>query len=149
MKKFLRIVAVLCMSLVFCFAGCTPWGYWQAREVAEAYLQENYGDTDYEIERIGYDYIVGEYDVSIASPTKIDEHFVLSIDDGELRFDNYDRVVSSLDNTVNRLEQEYYAVAFELFRGEDYPYDENWTICHIKFDYEEGEIIPEGALLRS
>lgn len=109
MKKFLRIVAVLCMSLVFCFAGCTPWGYWQAWSAANELINTEYKDTDYKIASVGYVFNTGEYAVDIKSPTKIDEYFTLWIRDGKIRSNNYDHYVEGRSNTGARLSDEYRA----------------------------------------
>ena len=154
MKKFLKVAAVLSAALLLVGVGYfadmflgNPISGWQARQLTKAHLEKNYKNTDYEIERIGYDFKMGDYVAYITSPTNIDGDFVVRIDNGKVEFDNYDRVVSSFSNTKRRLNEEYYHLLDGVLVGNSlFPYDvRSWA--ELLFEPLDGTTLPEDALL--
>ena len=128
-NKTLRIIAfvlavVLIGGLVW-FANAmngNPVSAMLAKNTAKDYLAETFPNTDYYVERIGYNFKDGNYYAHIRSHTSIDTQFTLYITMlGELRYDTYDSVTDGFV-TAQRLEQAYRDLADTILEGEDYPY---------------------------
>ena len=82
-----------------------------AQSTAERYLAEHYGDTDYYIDRVSYNFKDGNYHAFVRSPSSVDTTFTLSLTMlGSLQGDTYDHVLSGW-NTALRLDGEYRALA--------------------------------------
>ena len=129
-KKWLKIaalVAALIMIAGLCwFANAlvgNPVSKWLAARTAEKYLEEVYGDTDFEIERIGFNFKDTDYYAHIKSPSSEDSSFSLRIDMlGNLLLDTYESRVLYGGNTQNRLYMEYRALVDEVLEAPDYPF---------------------------
>ena len=50
-----------------------------AQSTAERYLAEHYGDTDYYIDRVSYNFKDGNYHAFVRSPSSVDTTFTLSL----------------------------------------------------------------------
>ena len=93
-----------------------------ARNTAEKHLAETYADTDYYIEKVGYNFKFSDYYALIKSPSSIDTVFNLHISMlGELGYDTYDSVTSGF-TTAQRLETEYRALTDKILESEKFPY---------------------------
>lgn len=93
-----------------------------ARKTAEAYLAENFADTDCYIDGLAYSFKDGSYYAHIASVSSMDTRFTLYITmTGKLRYDTYDSVTSGFV-TANRLNMEYGELADTVFEDAAYPY---------------------------
>lgn len=91
-----------------------------AERSARAYLAEQYGHLDVEIERFGYSFKTADYYAHVSSPTSMDTHFSVYMRmNGEVRYDTYDSVTSGW-NTWRRLESEYRARTNALFDAPDF-----------------------------
>ncbi len=129
-KKWLKIaalVAALIMIAGLCwFANAlvgNPVSKWLAARTAEKHLEEVYGDTDFEIERIGFNFKDTDYYAHIKSPSSEDSSFSLRIDMlGNLLLDTYESRVLYGGNTQNRLYMEYRALVDEVLEAPDYPF---------------------------
>lgn len=129
-KKWLKIaalVAALIMIAGLCwFANAlvgNPVSKWLAARTAEKHLEEVYGDTDFEIERIGFNFKDTDYYAHIKSPSSEDSSFSLRIDMlGNLLLDTYESRVLYGENTQNRLYMEYRALVDEVLEAPDYPF---------------------------
>ena len=129
-KKWLKIaalVAALIMIAGLCwFANAlvgNPVSKWLAARTAEKHLEEVYGDTDFEIERIGFNFKDTDYYAHIMSPSSEDSSFSLRIDMfGNLKLDTYESRVLYGGNTQNRLYMEYRALVDEVLEASDYPF---------------------------
>lgn len=79
-----------------------------AQKGAEAYLQEQYPGTDYQVERVTHNFLQGEYYAVITSPTRVDGNFELNLDMmGNVVWDGYELYVASGHNTAGRINREY------------------------------------------
>ena len=81
-KKFVRIIcwtiaiALLCTAVWFlCAFFGNPVSSALAKSTAKRYLEENYPDVDFIIEKVSYDMKSGGYLAHVESPTSIDSHF--------------------------------------------------------------------------
>ena len=97
-KKWLKIGALFA-ALVIIAGVCwfsnalvgNPVSKWLATRTAKAHLKEMYGDTDFEIERIGFNFKDTDYYAHIKSPGSEDSSFSLRIDMwGNLLMDSYE-----------------------------------------------------------
>ena len=129
-KKWLRIAALAAALIIIAglcwFANAlvgNPVSKWLATRTAERHLEEVYGDTDFEIERIGFNFKDTDYYAHIKSPSSEDSSFSLRIDMlGNLKLDTYESRVLYGGNTQNRLYMEYRALVDEVLEAPDYPF---------------------------
>ncbi len=105
------ILAVGLMVGLAVFANAmigNPVSRYLAEKTAEEYLSGKYGDTDFYVERFGYDFKSMCYHAEILSPTNVDVDFYLTIDMyGNLHSDSYNSLVKSGYNTGLRLARDY------------------------------------------
>lgn len=147
MKWNLKRVLALSTALVLIggvawFANAlngNPLSKMLAKSTAERYLAENYGDTDYYIDRVSYNFKDGNYHAFVRSPSSVDTTFTISLTMlGSLQGDTYDNVLSGW-NTALRLDEEYRALADRVLEDPAFPYQ-----CHI--GYSRLEIYPAELL---
>ncbi len=140
-KKILKTVAVIVsislVAVIAFFANAflgNPISKKLASDTAEKHLAEKYADTDFEIERVFYDFKDSCYHVNIISPSSIDSHFSLSVDMlGRLGTDYYENDVLSKWNTANRINSEYSEKVVALLESPSFPYNENIGFGDIEF----------------
>lgn len=145
-KRYLKIAALVIALILLGFLGCfanvmlgNPISKGLARHTAEEYLKENYGDTDYYIDRVNYSFKDGKYYAHIKSKTSIDTEFTFHISmSGKLCYSDYERVENG-SNTANRIDMEYRELTDTLLESPEFPYE-----CHIA--YGTLEIYPEESL---
>lgn len=129
-KKWLKIAALVAALIIIAglcwFANAlvgNPVSKWLATRTAEKHLEEVYGDTDFVIETVGFNFKDTDYYVHIKSPSSEDSSFSLQIDMlGNLKLDTYESRVLYGGNTQNRLYMEYRALVDEVLEAPDYPF---------------------------
>jgi len=129
-KKWMKIAALIVALLIIAglcvFANAlvgNPVSKWLATRTAEKHLEEVYGDMDFEIEKIGFNFKDTDYYAHIMSPSSEDSSFSLRIGMwGQLLLDTYESRVLSGNNTQNRLYMEYRALADTVLEAPDYPF---------------------------
>ena len=129
-KKWLKIgaliVAVAILVGLSMFANAlvgNPVSKWLATRTAKNYLEEVYGDRDFEIEKVGFNFKDIDYFVHVKSPSSEDSSFTLRIDMlGNLFLDTYESRVLQGGNTQNRLYMEYRELVDEVVEAPDYPF---------------------------
>ncbi len=135
------LVAWLIFPILFAvvyFAG-NPIGYYRAYKSANAFIERKYSTTDYQVESMGYNYRTGEYTVKIVSPTKIDEHFSLTVR-GESIDSSYERAVTEKLNVQWRLNDEYDDLFVKANFWQEFGYDiRNNERAEIKIFAEDDE----------
>lgn len=147
-KKWLKIaalVAALIMITGLCwFANAlvgNPVSKWLAARTAEKHLEEVYGDTDFEIERIGFNFKDTDYYAHIKSPSSEDSSFSLRIDMlGNLLLDTYESRVLYGGNTQNRLYMEYRALVDEVLEALDYPFTSFIAYGDLKVGFQAPDV---------
>ena len=128
-KKVLKIIAfviAIALMLGICWVANglngNPISKWLADRAAEDYLEENFPNTDYYIEDLGYSFKFAGYYAHVRSETSIDTQFSLNIDMvGNVFYDTYEDVLSG-DITARRLEQEYRDLTDQIFESSAFPY---------------------------
>lgn len=152
LKALALILAVILIIGVGLFANAlvgNPVSKFLATKGAEEHLAKNYGDKDFVVEEVTYDFKTGGYYARVTSPTSIDSHFSLSFDFlGKLELDCYDDVTSGW-NTAMRLEDDYRNAVKAITESKDF--SEKYFIAHgeipcILSDYPIDEEHPEYAL---
>lgn len=94
-----------------------------AKRTAEAYLQENYRNTDFMLERISYSFKEGGYFAYIQAPGSTDRYFTLSMDmAGNLVMDRYESMALSGENTARRLNQAYRDLVDSVLESPSFPF---------------------------
>jgi hypothetical protein len=129
-KKWLKIAALV-VALVIIAGLCVfanalvgnPLSKWLATRTAKAHLEEVYGDTDFVIEKIGFNFKDTDYYAHIMSPSSEDSSFSLRIGMwGQLLLDTYESRVLAGDNTRQRLYMEYRELVDTVLEAPDYPF---------------------------
>ena len=144
-KKVLKIIALIIAITLIVGLACVanslngnPISKMLAQKAARVYLEENYPDTDYFIEDLGFSFKFVGYYVHVRSESSIDTRFSLEIDMvGNVFFDTYASVTGGFV-TAQRVEQEYRELADQIFESPAFPY---------KSDIQYGtlEIYPQEA----
>lgn len=142
-KKVLHILALLtALALVVglgFFANAlmgNPISKRLATGTAKAHLEETYGDTDFYIEKLNYNFKNGNYIAYIESPTSIDSYFYLALGmDGKLLYDEYETLVLNGWNTSLRLNDQYHDLVNPILESPDLPFG-------LDFGYGELECMP-------
>lgn len=145
MTNILKIAAlVLAIALivgVLFFANSlvgNPLSKELAEETAEKYLEENYGDKDYEIDEVSYSFKDGYYHAYVTSESSKDTRFTLLINGfGKLKYDNYDYNVTSGWSTAERLAGDYRGSVEELLESNSFPYGLNFGYGELMFTTSE------------
>ena len=125
MKKTIKLISIaLCAALVltvlyfvFGFFG-NPLSYLLAKRSASQYLEENFGDSTFLVEDIGYNFKTGSYYARITDPTSQDSHFTVYFNGlGQYTYDTQDSIKYGY-NTYSRVNQQYWdLVESVLYEG--------------------------------
>lgn len=147
-RKWLKIAALVAALIIITglcvFANAlvgNPVSKWLATRTAEKHLEEVYGDTDFEIERIGFNFKDTDYYAHIKSPSSEDSSFSLRIDMfGKLMLDTYESRVTYGGNTQNRLYMEYRALVDEVVEAPDYPFSTFIAYGDLKVGFQHPDV---------
>ena len=157
-KRILKILA-LCAGIILILGVCifanslvgNPISKALATSTAKKHLEENYANTDYELEDVSYSFKDGYYHAQVASPSSIDSSFSLLINGfGKLRYDYYENNVTNGWNTAYRLRDDYRKTVDTLIESDDFTYDVVLGYGDLSFitaEYEDMPDVPEYALL--
>lgn len=143
--KIIAFVAALAIIAGICvFANAligNPVSKWLATRTAQKHLEEVYGNTDFEIEKIGFNFKDIDYYVHIKSPSSEDSSFSLRIDMfGNLMLDTYESRVLYGGNTADRLYMEYRALVDEVLEAPDYPFDSYIAFGDLKVGFSAPDV---------
>ncbi len=160
MKKWLKtgaLVAALVLILgIGWFANAlvgNPVSKWLAARTAEKHLEEVYGETDFVLERVAYNFKDGNYYVHIKSPTSEDSSFYLCMNMwGVLERDTYESRVLSGNNTADRLYMEYRDFTGTVFESPEYPFTSFITYGDLRVGFDTpylpvGEDLPAAGYI--
>ena len=147
-KKWLKIgalIAALAIVVGLClFANAlvgNPVSKWMATRTAQKHLEEMYGDTDFVIEKVGFNFKDIDYYVHIKSPSSEDSSFSLRIDMmGNLKLDTYESRVLYGGNTAERLYREYRALVDELLDAPEYPFTSFIAFGDLKVGFQHPDV---------
>ena len=103
-----------------------PVSYLLAKGGAEKYIAENYYDTDFFVEDIGFSFKDGCYHAKVSSPSSADSYFSVVFGmDGRLVYENYEDSIIRRGNTARRLENEYRERVDAVLNSSAFGYDVN------------------------
>lgn len=150
--KWLKIGALLVALIIIaglCFFANAlvgnPVSKWLAIKTAEKHLEEVYGNTDFEIERVGFDFKNTDYYAHIISPSSEDSSFSLRLDMwGNLLLDTYESRVLSGGNTADRLYREYRELTDEVLEAPDYPFTSEIAFGDLKVGFHPQDVETDG-----
>ena len=131
-KRILKIVALVFTIVLICGICVIANGLFGnpiskaiATTTAEKYLEGNYGNQDFEIERVSFSFKDGYYHAYIFSPSSIDSNFTIMMDMwGKFRFDTYEDRVLSGWNTADRVSRDYRAEVDKVLDSQEFIYNE-------------------------
>lgn len=126
-NKALKIIcitfSVILVAVIGFFANAffgNPVSKALATSTAKKYVAQSYADTDYYVEKVGYNLKTSGYYAVVKSPSSIDTHFSLYMSMlGKLSYDSYENVTNGF-TTAQRLEDEYRALTDKVINGEDF-----------------------------
>jgi len=145
MKRAVKIGCLIVLTLFLSAAAYVlnaffgnPISSYLAERSAKAYLAENYGDLDLQVDRFGYSFKTSDYYMNVSSPASRDTHFSIYMrPNGSVRYDTYDSVTSGW-NTWQRLENEYRMKTNALFDAPDFELKNDIAFGEIKIAEEGG-----------
>ena len=115
MKKFLKTLcricafttAVIVLYFVIAFFG-NPISYLLAKKSASNFMEENFGDSHFQISHVNHDFKTGGYYAYVSSPITQDSYFTIYFDDwGNYRYDTYEDILTK-QTTFSRLAKQYW-----------------------------------------
>ena len=145
MKKKILKIAALVIAIALIIGVCwfanglvgNPISKSLVTRTAEKYIEENFPDTDFELERVTFNFKDTKYHAYIVSPSSVDSSFSLTINmGGKIVLDLYENNVLTGWNTARRLGDAYRESVDQVLESPSFPYD-----CHIGFG--DLEFIPE------
>lgn len=115
MKKFTKWLSVVLLVAVFAFMLYVanaffgnPVSYLLAKKNASQFMEENFGDSHFQINKVGYDFKRGGYYAFVDSPTSQDCYFTIYLDEwGRYYGDSYEDVTSKY-TTLSRINNQYW-----------------------------------------
>lgn len=135
--------AVVLTILVFIFSNAVngnPISKYIATKSAETYLKENFGDTDFVLERLNYSFKSGNYLAYIKSPSSVDSNFSIYIDDiGNIERSSYQNDVLDGGNTFMRCMYGYGDLVNTVFESIDFPYESGIAYGQIYYTEDESD----------
>lgn len=108
-----------------------------ANRVIKQYVDSNYTYMDLEVEKATYNFKFGGYLARAKSKTSIDTKFAIYYRNGKVERDDYESYVLGMFNTLQRLSEEYSAVA-KYILAKELGYENNTTrVMYEKEAYEK------------
>ncbi len=154
LKTVLIVVAVAVVGVAVWFINGffgNPVSKYLAEKSAQEYLDENFADTDYEIEDAFYDFKMTGYNVNIISPSSADSGFTIRTGlDGKISYDTYEDDVINKQNTANRVGNEYREAVDKIFGDDSFPYESDICFGDIEFvqdSYADNHDVPDYAII--
>ncbi len=153
LKIALSVILAVAIVIILLFAEAfwgNPLSKYLATKTVNEYLSQTYGDTDFYVESVNYNFKFGNYYARVKSPSSIDTHFNISTDKwGNFQSDTYESRVLGRFNTAQRIDEEYLNLANTVFESPDFPYcgDISFGIIECFPESELGQsYVPEYAL---
>ncbi|HDR5039254.1 TPA: hypothetical protein QCR75_005713 [Bacillus anthracis] len=133
------VVVVLIVGILFvtnAFVG-NPISAMMANKAIKQYVNQNYSYLDLKIEKVSYNFKFESYMARAKSKTSIDTQFAIYYRDGKVERDDYESYVLGMFNTLERLSDEYSAIAKKII-AEELGYENNTTmVVFNKAEYEK------------
>lgn len=152
MKKRILKITALCAAIIFILGVCifanslvgNPISKALATSTAKKHLEENYANTDYELEGVRFSFKDGYYHAQVSSPSSVDSSFSLLINGfGKLKYDYYENNVTNGWNTAYRLRGDYRKTVDTLIESGDFPYAVSLGYGDLAFIMAEDRDMPD------
>jgi hypothetical protein len=154
LKTSALVLAVALIAGILLFANSligNPLSKALAKNTAEKYIEETYGDKDLVLDRVSYSFKDGWYHAYVSSPSSVDTHFILLINGfGKLKDDYYDNNVTNGWNTADRLGADYRKAVDSIFDSSSFPLRENigyGELVFVSSEYKDDIETPDYALI--
>ena len=135
---FTSIILVIVGALVAFVPFGNPLSKYLVTKNAETYIQENFQDSDFEIEDVAYDFKTGNYYVQVMSPSSGDSSFTIYAGtNGKIGYDTYEDAVVKKWNTAGRINDEYREAVDAVFNNPEFPYDSDIGFGDIDFTTDD------------
>lgn len=102
----LLAVAAGTAGVLLWFFG-SPWAAAAAERDIQAYVQLSYPGRNLEIGKADYNLSIHGYQALVQDPLQQDGYFTVSVKDGQILSDSYEKDVGEKGNTIRRMEQTY------------------------------------------
>ncbi|MBR6531793.1 MAG: hypothetical protein IKT61_04765 [Clostridia bacterium] len=143
------MVGAVCIWFLIAFFG-NPVSEFLLKQNAKEYLAENWPDSEYIIESVGYDFKTSNYYAEVSLPGSMDNNFTIYGGfNGKISFDTYEDSVVKRRNTAGRIGDEYRETVDKVFDGGTFGYTSDISFGDIEFadsDYAEDESVPDYAI---
>ena len=119
------LCAVLTVTVLYIAAAFfgNPISLLTAKYNTSRYLEEHFGDSHFQVNKVGYNFKTGGYYAHINSPSSQDSYFTLYFDGwGRYRYDTYENITNK-NTTLSRLDNQYRELVEERFNETNTPYD--------------------------
>lgn len=157
MKKKALIIIISAVVLIGCIAWVVtlfsgnPISKLIATNVAQKYLKENYGDKDFVIDDVQFNFKNGYYYAEISSPSSIDSSFSLELNSkGEIITDDYESRVLDKWNTADRIGRDYTNAVNNILEAQSFPYNKEIGYGFIEFiprEFKDEPFVPKYAII--
>ena len=138
MKNIKRVtLKILAGAVAIALIGCilyvtnsfvgNPISAMRANKAIKQYVNQNYSFLDLEIEKVSYNFKDGMYMGRVKSKTSIDTKFAVYYRSGKVQRDDYEAYVLGMFNTIQRLSDEYSAIAKNIV-AKELGYENNTTM---------------------
>ena len=154
-KKILKIsafcIALILIGFVLSFANSlvgNPISAALARNTAKTVIKTEYPDTDYQLERVSFNFKDGNYYAYVTSESNMDGDFTPYINMlGQLTYNDHDYRVDGKSNVSRRLDMEYREAVERVLRSSTYPYYTELNYGELEFSRNpEYFPLPENAV---
>lgn len=141
LKIFAAVIAFALIGVVLFFinAFCgNPVSYLLAKYSAGQYIEDNFPESDYEIENVSYFFKESQYSAKVKSQSSIDSHFSIKIDFfGNISYVSYEDNVLNKGNTKERISREYFDKVVAVLETDIFPYETDYGYGMIRYSDEE------------
>ena len=148
LKIFAGLIAIILIGGILfitnAFLG-NPISARIADETIKQYIKENYSYLDLELEKPIYNFKDGSYVVNARSKSSIDTKFGIHYRNGSIGYDSYEMRVLGMFNTLDRLSDEYSAVAKRIIDKELEYEIKNTRVIYDKSIYENRVFDSQGV----
>jgi hypothetical protein len=128
------------LSFVTAFTG-NPVTAFLATRAARQYVAEKYQDLDLTVGKAVYNFKMGSYMARAKSGASPDTHFAVYYRGGRVERDDYEAYVLGMHNTLQRLSDDYSALAAGIIASELGYADNTTWVMYDKGVLDEGEVI--------
>lgn len=132
-KVFIFWVVFSCIIMLVANVFCgNPISYFLAKNAAEKYIESEYGDCDFEVVDVRFDFKRSSYYALIQSKSSMDSHFDVYISMmGDIQSDNYYKIETGV-NTYERINKEYRALVEGVLENKGFMSEEKYGYGTIK-----------------